>query len=146
MSLRTNSDMVTAALRGVNARTTSGAMSTDHYRPEFTRWAAPYSGYLPDRLIRILNEAFRQGRISQVIYSYSTPIAWRDGDTWIIPEVTYSQTTSSKHQSQLYRLPGRKYIPGDAGHSEYAQILSGEAVYEYREGDRRRRYYGTGGE
>lgn len=136
--IRTNEGMVTLALRGQSGVTTSGNMSTDHYRPGFTRYGAPYRGYLPERLARLLDTAFSEGRISQVIYSYSTPIAWRDGDTWIIPDVRYSATTSSKHQSQLYRLRGR-YIPGDAGPDEYAQVLAGRAVYTPGAG-----YRGTG--
>lgn len=139
----TNSDIVPAALRGEDAATYNGNFSTDHYRPGFTRYGAPYVGYLPPRLATILNQRFSAGAISQVIYSYSTPIAWKDGDVWIIPEVTYSATTSSKHQSELYRLHGR-YIPGDAGMDEYLRVLEGHAVYEYAPAARTRSYRGTG--
>jgi hypothetical protein len=104
-------------------------MSTDHYRPEFRRSYAPYYGYLPSRLRKILDERFRAGAISQVIYSYSTPIAWLDGDVWIVPDVRYSATTSTKHQSQLYRIRNDRYIPADAGMDEYMQVLKGLAEY-----------------
>lgn len=38
--------------------------------------------------------------IDYTIYSYATPIAWRDNGEWIIPDVKYSVTTS-RHQSQV---------------------------------------------
>lgn len=136
---KTNYDIVPAAKAGKDAKTTTGNFSTDHYRREFPRMYAPYTGHLPARLERILHAAFREGRISQVIYSYSTPIAWLDGDTWIVPDVTYSATTSSKHQSQLWKLSNVKYVPWDAGQSEYAQILAGATVYTRRYG----KPYGT---
>lgn len=131
----TNHDIVTAALRGKNAATSTGNMSTDHYREGFTRYGAPYSGQLPPRLSLILDERFRAGAISQVIYSYSTPIAWLDGDTWVIPAVSYSITTSTKHQSQLYRLFSSVSvnltvkIPYDCGQDEYLRYVSGQMAY-----------------
>lgn len=132
---KTNADIVTVALRGGNATASGGNMSTDHYRGDFSRWGAPFHGYLPARLRDRLDEVFRAGRISQVIYSYSTPIAWKDGDVWIIPDVRYSVITSTKHQTHLYRLRGQ-YIPADAGSSEYAQVLAGATVYTPGQGYR----------
>jgi len=42
-------------------------------------------------------------RITYAVYSYATPIAWRlDNDTWIMPRVQYSATTS-QHQGAIYR-------------------------------------------
>ena len=36
-----------------------------------------------------------------VIYSYATPIAWREEGQWITPDVKYSATTS-RHQSKVF--------------------------------------------
>jgi hypothetical protein len=47
---------------------------------------------------------------SYVIFSYDTPIAWRDVEgRWFIPSVTYSRTTS-KHQGMC-----RAYLPETRG-------------------------------
>ncbi len=99
-------------------------------------------GYLPHYLTRIMRE--RGDSIVQVIYSYSTPIAWLDAGCWIIPDVTYSTTTSTKHQTHLWRLRG-EYIPWDAGMDEYMRVLNGHARYirPARRGDYGR-YVGTG--
>lgn len=125
----TNYDIVTAALHGKDATTTTGNMSTDHYREGFPRYGAPYTGQLSRRLSEILSKRFRAGAIRQVIYSYSTPIAWLDGDTWVVPDARYSITTSSKHQSQLYRLPFIVSIPRDCGQNEYLRYISRQMVY-----------------
>lgn len=138
----TNEDIVKAALRGLNANNGRGTMSTDSYRAGFTRYGAPYTGQLPPRLAAILDARFRAGTIRQVIYSYATPIAWRDGDMWVIPEVTYSVTTSTKHQTHLYRIRG-EYVPRDAGLDEYLQILSGATRYAFHDGARKRSYRGA---
>lgn len=128
---QTNSQIVFHAQCGADAVTKSGAMSTDSFRPEFPRHAAPYIGQLPPVWARVLNEAFKAGTVMQVIYSYSTPIAWKIvGRGWIIPAVTYSQTTSSKHQSQLYRLRGERiYLPWDATVEDVQRVLDGLMVF-----------------
>ena len=119
-----NAGIVTAAMRGIDAKNRTGSFSTDAYRAGVSRYA-PYLGYLPKRLKEILNERFRAGAVVQVIYSYSTPIAWLDAGQWIVPDVSYSITTSSKHQSQLYRLPGAIQIPHDEGINGYMGFLNG---------------------
>ena len=126
---RTNADIVPLALRGVSAATKTGNMSTDHY-PVGTKspWA-PYVGYLPKRLRVILNQRFKAGTIRQVIYSYSTPIAWLDGETWVVPDVRYGPTTSTKHQSQIWRLRDSVSIPWDCGTEEYQRVLDGLMIY-----------------
>lgn len=127
-----NDQIVPAALRGESAMTTTGNMSTDSYRPGFTRWGAPYTGSLPLAWQGILNAAFNAGRISQVIYSYSTPIAWHDSQYgWIVPRVTYSPTTSSKHQTHLWRLRGRHIVlPWDATPEDSQRVLDGKMIFE----------------
>lgn len=124
---RTNSDIVTHALRGENAQTTTGNMSTDHFRVGFGRFAT-YRGNLPNIWYHILNKAALDGRISQIIYSYSTPIAWHDSRYgWIVPDVSYSITTSSKHQTHLYRLRGQRiFLPWDATPEDAQRVLDGK--------------------
>jgi len=82
------------------------------------------TGHLPSRLAAILRA--RSAHIAQVIYSYSTPIAWLDNGVWIVPNVTYSATTSSKHQSQLRWA---RNLPWDAGMDEYLQVIAGATKY-----------------
>lgn len=144
MYTTTNAGVVQAARLGRDARNSRGTMSTDAYRAGFTRSGAPYVGYLPERLRAILDARFREGAVVQVIYSYNTPIAWLDAGCWVIPEVRYSTTTSSKHQSPLWVLRG-EYIPADAGLDEYMQVLNGATRYAFHGmGARRRSYRGTG--
>ena len=119
MHTTNNSGIVPAAMRGINATNRRGTFTTD-MAP-----ARLYLGYLPSKLKDILRERFRQGAVVQVIYSYSTPIAWLDAGAWIIPNVRYSATTSSKHQSQLHRLPGAICIPRDEGMNGYMGLLNG---------------------
>lgn len=138
-----NDGVVPQAIRGRNARNSTGSFSTDAYRVNFPRYGAPYVGHLPRRLADILNERFRAGAIAQVIYSYSTPIAWLDAGAWIVPDVTYSTTTSVKHQTHLYQLRP-SYIPADAGMDEYMQVLNGRARYTRGYGRKLGTYVGTG--
>lgn len=122
---RTNSDIVTHALRGENAQTTTGNMSTDRVTHGLVGY---YTGNLPKVWRHILSNAALDGRISQIIYSYSTPIAWHDSRYgWIIPRVSYSITTSSKHQTHLYRLRGQHiYLPWDATPEDAQRVLDGK--------------------
>lgn len=57
-------------------------------------------GYLPREFANELAERVRVGAVGYVVYSYGTPIAWRDDarEHWVIPDVKYSRTTS-KHQT-----------------------------------------------
>ena len=119
MHTTNNYGIVPAAMRGINATNRRGTFTTD------TAPAWLYFGYLPSKLKDILRERFRQGAVVQVIYSYGTPIAWLDAGAWIIPNVRYSATTSTKHQSQLYRLPGAIRIPWDEGMNGYMGLLNG---------------------
>ena len=119
MHTTNNYGIVPAAMRGINATNRRGTFTTD------TAPARLYFGYLPSKLKDILRERFRQGAVVQVIYSYGTPIAWLDAGAWIIPNVRYSATTSAKHQSQLYRLPGEIRIPRDEGMNGYMGLLNG---------------------
>lgn len=126
----TNASIIGYALRGEDARTGSGNMSTDSFRVGFSR-PNPYTGHLPDVWNNFLESAFQDGRISQVIYSYSTPIAWRDEKYgWVVPAVTYSVTTSSKHQTHLYKLRGRRiFLPWDASAEEAQRVMDGKMIF-----------------
>lgn len=57
-------------------------------------------GQLPEDWKRTLRA--RWAHIGYVVFSYSTPIAWfdRDANAWIVPDHTYSVTTT-RHQSAV---------------------------------------------
>ena len=87
-----------------------------------------WTGHLPKRLVAIFNEVIRRQKFVPTIYSYGTPIAWKDGDVWIIPHVSYSITTS-KHQSYLWQLRGAVRIPWDCGQEEYFAYRDGRSRF-----------------
>lgn len=118
---RTNGDIVPLAQRGARAVTATYNMSTV---PGYS----PYGGgYLPHGL----QDIFRgmRERISQTIYSYATPIALCIDGVWVIPDVKYSPTTSTKHQSQLWCLVGSVSIPWDATREDVERIIARIMVY-----------------
>lgn len=82
----------------------AGAMSGKVTDPT----AGPHSyGDLPDPY----RNELRYARPDFVVYSYSTPIGWHDAttDQWHVPEVRYSNTTTS-HQHTL-RMAVDTYHP-----------------------------------
>lgn len=99
--------------------------------PEGLRRGGYNLGYLPDRLRKIVME--RADSITQVIYSYSTPIAWLDAGQWIVPDVSYSATTG-KHQSYLSVL-GYEVVPWDCSKEEYLRVLNAQMRF-VRDGGR----------
>jgi len=127
----TNSQIVTAALSGKDAENGRGSMSTEQGRSIFISM-----GYLPTRLKDILRSRAHAGHVDQIIYSYATPIAWLDEGAWVVPTVTYSITTSAKHQTHLYRLPNRVGVPWDCGQEDYLAFIGGTSryVHNYRGG------------
>ena len=118
----TNAQIIGCALRGEDAQTTTGNMSTEKVTHNYIGY---YAGKLPKVWRHVLSNAELAGRISQVIYSYSTPIAWHDSQYgWIVPAVTYSPTTSSRHQTHLYKLRvPRTYLPYDATPEDAQRVL-----------------------
>lgn len=125
---QTNAQIVSLALKGIEGETTTGNMSTEN------RAGLRYAGstvHMPSSWARLYTERNHAGMVSTVIYSYNTPIAWLDADHgWIIPDVSYSITTSSKHQSQLHRLRGRRIAaPHDATPEDMRRVLNGEMVF-----------------
>ncbi|AWY06337.1 hypothetical protein SEA_TANDEM_4 [Microbacterium phage Tandem] len=124
----TNSQIVPLALMGGEGETTTGNMSVSD------RTGRRYmggTGQMPRPWARLIDERAQAGAVSMVIYSYSTPIAWRDADYgWVIPDVTYSTTTSCKHQNKLWRLYGTTYyMPWDATAEDARRVLSGELAF-----------------
>lgn len=131
MARYTNESIVPAAMRGENAETANGNFSTVRVdAPYFARWV----GSMPKAWAGLFTERVQAGMVTQAIYSYSTPIAWLDREHgWIIPDVSYSVTTSVKHQTHLYRLKGRAVsAPWDATAKDMRRVLSGELVFTYK--------------
>jgi uncharacterized RmlC-like cupin family protein len=118
----TNAQIVPAAVRGLNAETPNGNFSTRR-----NNGYIGYRGNLPHKISKTL-DAF-VGRITQSIYSYSTPIAVCIDGVWIVPDVTYSITTSAKHASQLYMLGGFHRVPWDATVEDVERIIAGQMKY-----------------
>ena len=123
MSRVNNSDIVPAAIKGKRAQNSTGYFRTDRERVEWSNYNHP-------RIRAILNE--RRDSITQVIYSYATPIAWKDGNVWVIPEERHSATTSSQHQGRLWSLPNAVRIPEDASMQNYRDILRGYIRLDWR--------------
>lgn len=119
----TNADIIPAALAGKDARTATGNMSTEH-KPYFLG-----GGHMPKVHAELMRS--RRSHVTQVIYSYATPIAWLDDEHgWIIPNVSYSITTSSKHQTHLYRLRGRHItLAYDATPEDAQRVLDGIMIF-----------------
>lgn len=90
--------------------------------PEGLRRGGYNLGRLPHRLRKIVME--RADSITQVIYSYNTPIAWLDAGQWIVPSVSYSNTTG-KHQSYLSVLD-YELVPWDCALDEYMRVLNAQ--------------------
>lgn len=64
-----------------------------------------------------------------VVFSYSTPIAWFKGGEWFIPPVAYSNTTGTRHQSELYGFRERMHDWAD----EFAGELSVNVDHEWND-------------
>lgn len=146
---QTNAQIVPLALRGIEGETTTGNMSTED------RSRAGYAGPT-GAMPRVLADLYRRRntarKVSTVIYSYNTPIAWLDADYgWIVPDETYSVTTTAKHQSQFYagwNRPGlgsyrRIAMPYDATDDDADRVLSGELVFTSKGYGASRTFTGT---
>ena len=120
-----NNNVMRRFLYGGNATNRKGSFSAEHF-PQ----ALLYRGYLPHRLVGILNQRFRDGAIDAVVYSYSTPIAWRDNGVWIVPKVRYS-TTTRRHQYAVRYAVDYREIPVDAGIEEYLAVIEGRILYSH---------------
>jgi hypothetical protein len=59
------------------------------------------AGRLPTEWYSTFRDRLHAEKISYVVYSYNTPIAWLDTEQgWIEPDVSYSPTTA-QHQSAV---------------------------------------------
>lgn len=84
------------ALRECRDFRTGGAL-----RGEETRHVAS-SGQLSPELQTSIRVLAAEGKLRYIVYSYATPIAWRDTEgVWYTPAEKYSVTTS-KHQSKIF--------------------------------------------
>lgn len=117
-----NRNVALHARRGEEARSSTGNMSVTSPR------GMSY-GWLSNQLRRILSALSDRDSIDLVIYSFATPIAWRDRGVWVIPDARYSIITSSKHHSELWVLPDRLSIPEDCGVEEYERYVQGLMIY-----------------
>lgn len=125
MGRSTNYDIVPAALAGKDAETHTGNFWTVSY-PHGSRYGH-YSGRLPKALSWVMDA--RSQTITQVIFSYSTPIAWLDAGVWVTPDVQYSITTSARHQTHLWRLGRTVDVIWDTSLNEYMRVLEGKMRY-----------------
>lgn len=118
---RTNAQIVGHANNGDEAVTSTGNFSTSPGN-------GLGQGSMNHRLFWALC-SFRP-EIEQVIYSYWTPIAIKIRGIWVIPDISYSATTSGKHKSQLYQLRDNDVsVPWDATVEDIERILDGKMRY-----------------
>lgn len=130
---QTNAQIISLAIRGIEGETTTGNMSTEN-RGGLSYYGS--RGYMPRAWSAFYGERAKERAVLTVIYSYNTPIAWLDREHgWIVPVVSYSPTTSSKHQSLLHRLPNvrRVLVPWDATSEDLERVMD------------RRMYFGSNG-
>ena len=81
--------------------TTRGSLHGEAPVGSLAGWGA--MGWLPTEHADALLADHRKGRVTYIVWSYGTPIAWhatRRG--WVIPDVSYSRTTS-RHQGEVRR-------------------------------------------
>lgn len=130
-----NSDIPVLALRGVEAKNHTGSFRTF---PVKNAYDVPGRGvsHLHPRAHSNIDTLIRAGRISHVIMSYSTVLAFKLDGVWCRIDATYSTTTSSKHESQLYRLPGARFVPRDGSIEEWERVAAGRMVYHRGYGSR----------
>ena len=123
-----NCDVVRVALRtGEDTQNATGSFRFEYGTPHAITRGYGYHliTWHHARMIETFNR--RRENITAVIWSYQTPIAWRDGDEWITPDARYSATTGSKHLPYV-NIPNRVTIPHDTGH-DYESFLSRKSIY-----------------
>ncbi len=84
---------------------THGSMSGEYV----SVFSASRVGRLPEAQQEVWNLDYKAsqdaGTDMYVVRSYDTPIAWwTEHAGWFIPQVTYTRTTSTKHQSRLWSI------------------------------------------
>lgn len=123
-----NSDVPVYAIRGEDARNGTDSFRTYRVR---NRYDVPGLGFscLHPRAHNNIDNLILDGRISHVILSYNTVITFKLDGVWCRIDARYSTTTSSKHESQLYMLPGARFVPQDGSIEEWERIAAGVTVY-----------------
>ena len=63
----------------------------------------PFGSWLPDSEADILRDHAKNSHNGKVfaVFSYGTPIAWKNGDEWYVPNKKY--TASTTHHQSLVR-------------------------------------------
>lgn len=123
--MATNYDIVPAANRGERKHTSTHNFSTEPLK--YPNW---HRGHMPPIASESMGIVARERGADQIIYSYSTPIAVRIGGMWIIPDVTYSVTTSAKHATHLWSLTGPSArVPWDISPDELRRVIDSHMRY-----------------
>lgn len=80
----------------IDVKNNGGSLTARYYD------TAPDSYRLPEDYVEQYLDECKHG--AYIVRSYGTPIAWTNdnGQTWTMPAVRYSVTTS-RHQSQIHR-------------------------------------------
>lgn len=69
-----------------------------HGKPKNIAWHLDDYGLLPAQYHASVDKA------GYVVYSYTTPIAWRNDEGWIFPQVKYSNQTTKQQKRTLEAL------------------------------------------
>ncbi|QIG58549.1 hypothetical protein SEA_HUBBS_118 [Microbacterium phage Hubbs] len=126
-----------AGREGVSKSYNIQTYAVDDFRARYGYSGAPV-GRMPESWARIFRERYGLGKVSQVLISFQTAIAWKDADYgWVMPNVTYSIITTTKHQGPArggWNNPGLGDIvspamPWDATLDDARRVLSGELIF-----------------
>ncbi len=89
-----------------------------------TKDSQPRQGEMPAYAYRDLTESIRHGQVHYVVSSYATPIAWVTDNGVVLPDVTYS-TTTSVHQKlvrQAFPTEVKAEAPATEQTDQYAEL------------------------
>lgn len=126
----TNSQVVPAIAAGRAENGVSNGTGSFWGTSNPSRFARVNRGYIPHAVGSALDAvAEKHGGVQAIIFSYATPIAVKIAGAWLRPDVTYSATTSSRHQSQLWQLDA-KWLPADASVDDVENVIAGFVVYD----------------
>lgn len=135
-----------AGREGISKSLNIHTYPVDSFRARYGYSGAPV-GRMPKSWAAAFRARYGAGKVTQVLVSFQTAIAWRDEDYgWVMPDVTYSIITTIRHQGPArggWNNPGLGDIvspamPWDATPEDAARVLSGELIF-YRAGK-----YGNG--
>jgi hypothetical protein len=124
----TNADIVTYALKGESAITTSGAFKS-HANPTYQNLPSRFYGsWNHPHMVAALHALHQHGRIEHTLESYATTVAFKIDGQWVVIDDSYSVTTNGKHLTHCYRL-NPVYVPRDASLEEIDRVVAGLTVY-----------------